>query len=447
MGGWDSEHLGNQMSNDGFNPARRIGDLASQMLSKTRPVLAPGDRPRVFLVCPYRPHARLMELLIEEEDLDLDIVAGTAHNFQGSEADVVILDLVNDEPHWKVGMFIPEFDESNRRLLNVAVTRARRRLVVVGDFAWMERNSKKAFLGREFIKHLRRNFPLVDAREVVISDLFARAADTSTRVYGGVITPEADRVVVTKDRVYPMLRGDIANAQKHIVIYSPFITESRLRSVAPQIRAAVDRGVQVYVVTKTHDDRGKQERSQYRMIERALTDWGVVVIHKGRMHEKVIFIDDDVIWSGSLNPLSFSDTQEVMERRASRRVSADYAKTLRLGELIAEYSDGTPECPICGSEMTAQEGRDDPYYWRCVQPHCYTRSIDQPRIEGGVITCSNCGGSLEFGSWGDNPAWRCTDNRRHRQRVALTHLQLPKMQALIPERELAELQRQFGISR
>lgn len=65
-------------------------------------------------------------------------------------------------------------------------TRARHRLVVVGDFAWMERNSEKAFLGREFIKHLRHNFPLVDAREVVISDLFERAADTSTLVCASI---------------------------------------------------------------------------------------------------------------------------------------------------------------------------------------------------------------------------------------------------------------------
>ncbi len=441
-----SVHRGARSSRLNFLSAVVSVDLATQLLSETRPPLSPGDSPRVLIVCPYRPHARLLELLIGEEGIDLDVVAGTAHTFQGSEADVVVLDLVNDEPHWRVGLFNPAFDETTRRILNVAVTRARRRLIVVGDFAWMTKNSKQAFLGRKFIKYLRDNFPLVDAREVMVSDLFKKAADISTTVYGGVVTPKSDRIVVTEDQFFPMLRADIANAKKRIVVYSPFITEARVGSIAPQLRAAVDRGVQVYVVTKAQGDRGKRELPHYRRIERTLTDWGLVVIHKGRMHEKVVFVDDDIIWSGSLNPLSFSDTQEVMERRASLAVSTDYAGTLRLGELIEEYSGGSSECPICGSEIIAQEGRDDPYYWRCVEPDCYTRGINQPRIEGGVITCSNCGESVEFGSWGNSPAWRCTENRRHRQRVARTHLRLPKMQALIPKRELAELKRQFGIS-
>ena len=53
------------------------------------------------------------------------VPAGTAHTFQGSEASVVIFDLVIDEPHWRVGLMINAYDENNKRLLNVAMTRAR----------------------------------------------------------------------------------------------------------------------------------------------------------------------------------------------------------------------------------------------------------------------------------------------------------------------------------
>ncbi|MCD6218598.1 AAA family ATPase, partial [bacterium] len=86
---------------------------------------------KVLIVCPYRPHAQLLSLLIRENKLDNVVLAGTAHSFQGSEADVVILDLVIGEPHWRAGIFNPEWDDQYIRLLNVALTRARHRLIIV----------------------------------------------------------------------------------------------------------------------------------------------------------------------------------------------------------------------------------------------------------------------------------------------------------------------------
>ena len=238
----------------------------------------------------------------------------------------------------------------------------------------------------------------------------------------------------------------MAKAKSRIVIYSPFLTQNRLAQVEPQIRAAVERGTRVYVVTKALCERSKRELSQYRMLERALTKWGVIVVHKQGMHEKLIFIDSDILWEGSLNPLSFSDTGEHMERRVSQKVFEDYARTLHLNDLIGEYDDGLPICPICGSEVMAREGPDDPFFWRCVQKDCYTRSIDQAPLKDGIITCSKCGGTVECGEWGGKPAWRCIENRHHHQKVARTHLRLPKMRAIVPKSKLRELDKHFGIT-
>jgi len=163
------------------------------------------------------------------------------------------------------------------------------------------------------------------------------------------------------------------------------------------------------------------------------------------MHEKLIFIDNDVLWEGSLNPLSFSNTGEHMERRFSKKVFEEYSRKLRLNELISEYDDGPPACPICSNEVVAREGRDDPYFWRCVKKDCYSRSIDQPPLKGGIITCANCGGEVEYGEWGGKPAWRCIENRHHHQKVARTHLRLPKMREIVPKRKLRELDERFGI--
>jgi hypothetical protein len=96
------------------------------------------------------------------------------------------------------------------------------------------------------------------------------------------------------------------------------------------------------------------------------------------MHEKLVFVDDEITWVGLLNPLSFSNTQEIMERRRSKDVAGDYAKTLMLEELLAGYGEGIPACPICGNEVVASEGAEEPFYWTCIEEDCYSRSVDQP---------------------------------------------------------------------
>jgi len=435
---------GERASRLNFLSATVSVDLAEQLLRIDRDVLPPGRAARILIVSPYRPHSKLVELLVRESHLAGEVRAGTTHSFQGSEADVVIVDLVNDEPHWRVNLFTPALDEATRRLFNVALTRARRRLIILGDLDYNARFAKKAFLGRELLPFLRR-YPVVDALDVVPAGLAARAAVAQTSILGGEVEPESDRVVATQRHFFSMFAGDLTRARRRVVIYSPFITENRVAQLEPPLKAAIGRGIQIFVVTKAVGDRPSRDAQNYRRLEWTLADWGLVVVHKRNMHEKLVFIDDEVLWSGSLNPLSFSDTQEVMERRRSRQVVDNYVETLRLNDLVGEYREGLPSCPICGSEVVASEGANEPFYWRCVEDDCYSRSIDGPRFTGGMVTCSNCAAPVAFGEWGEEYKWRCTDNARHRQNIARTHLRLSGMRALVPPRILRQLDRQFGL--
>ncbi len=135
-----------------------------------------------------------------------------------------------------------------------------------------------------------------------------------------------------------------------------------------------------------------------------------------------------------------------MERRKSRKVVEDFARTLRLNDLIGEYHDGPPTCPICGAEVVASEGKGKPFFWRCVEEGCYQRDIDRPPLQGGSVVCNNCAAPVEFGKRGKNAAWRCQDNRHHCQSIAKTHLRLPNMRRLIPKTELRKLDKLHGLS-
>ena len=429
-----------------FLSATVCADLAERMLRDDRPELQEGSSRRVLIGAPYRPHARLVELLLQDLELDREVVAGTAHTFQGSEAPVVIFDLVNDEPHWRVGMFAPAFDETTRRLLNVALTRPRHRLIIVGDFAYIRSKSRHAFLGR-LVEFLEARYPKTDARELVGAGLAARAAKAQRGTVGGPVEAHQQRLVVTQDDFYRLLSRDLAAAARRVVIYSPFITANRLGQLEPQLKAAIERGIRIYVVTKTIEERSERDKPSYRDLEATLRSWSIEVLHKRQMHEKLVFVDEEIIWSGSLNPLSFSATQEVMERRASERVVADYAQALRLEELLELAGSADRACPICDTGLAMAEGPAEPY-WRCPSNDCdYTRNIGQPAPRDGLVVCSSpgCGKRVTFGFWGDEARWRCAVNPRHRQRIAKSHLKLPKMRALVPSPELRKLDKRFGL--
>jgi hypothetical protein len=433
---------GGRTSRLNFLSATVCVDLAEMLLRPDRPSFEPGTRPRVLVCAPYRPQMKVLALLLREQGLAGEVNAGTAHTFQGNEAPVMIFDLVNDEPHWRVGMFNPNHDENTKRLLNVALTRAQRRLIVVGDFAWIERQAGRGSFLRRLVHELKEQHPVVDARELLPAGLAARTAAAHASAHISREEPVPPQLVVTETFFFDYLARDLAEASNRVVIYSPFAAYERVGRLEPHLRAAVERGVEVWVVTKPLEERSG-DRGVYEQIESGLRGWGIQIAHKRRMHEKLIFIDDHILWAGSLNPLSQSTTQEVMERRDSRAIVDDYTKLLRLDELIGAYRAGETICPYCGSEVVAAEGRDDAYYWRCVVDDCFSRSIGDPMPIDGKVVCRTCNGPLEFRWPNERPFWRCTLNHRHRQPFTRSHLRLPAMCELIPASDFRRLRKQF----
>ncbi len=444
----------------------RLNFLSAMLCCELCEIILRKDRTRheengndrgIIIQCPYQPHAKFIKILLEENKLSddgsketklsHDVEVGTIHSFQGSEADVVIFDLVNDEPHWRIGLFMAKNDANTKKLVNVGITRARHRLIIVGDFHYIEKLAKNAFLGKDFIPYLKERFEVISALEVAPMDLLKRAADAKKLIYEGNIDNKATQIIVTQDDFYPLLIDDIESAKDRIVIYSPFITRNRLEELQLALRAAIDRQIKIFVITKTLQERGKRAQPEYSYLEKSLSNWGITIIHKRNMHEKLVIIDEKILWSGSLNPLSFSNTQEIMERRVSKIILQEYSKVTRLNILIADFIEESPRCPICGSEMIASEGRNEPFYWTCINDGCYTRSVDQPPLKGGVLVCSTCGGDVEYGQWGGKPAWRCIENKHHHQRIVLSHLKLPKMRNKLPIEEINEVEKLLGLNK
>lgn len=407
---------------------------------------------QVLIVAPYKPHVKRIQDIIKAEytEYGIDpastklIRAGTIHNFQGSESSVVIFDLVVDEPHRRANLFMhnnddisEDFDTSLERLYTVAVTRAKYKLIIVGNFKYLLRNGKGSKT-HELLSRLLSEYTPCDANALypkLVPYINISTIDLPT--VGGSI-------ICTGNNLFELIVKDIEKAERQIVVYSAYMTIGRVGDFLPYFKKAiVSRGINIIVITKDFSEHCKGKQSSYLTCKQLLQGIGVQVLHKYSMHEKLIFIDDEILWHGSANLLSYTGaTTEVMERRLSKEISSSYMKQMQVDTIITAartdlsntFNDGIL-CPLCASHLQMREGGKGGHYWKCTNCE-FTRSLDKPFPKDGIILCKTCGRELAF-SMRIKPIWKC--DQGHRQDITSIDLKMPQMSIKIPSDKLNEV--------
>jgi hypothetical protein len=107
--------------------SRRNVQEAALAVKKVRALLALGVQPtQIGVITPYRAQVRLLrDRLADVASLEIDSVDG----FQGREKEAIIVSLVRSNNEGEIGFL------ADTRRTNVALTRARRKLLVIGDSA------------------------------------------------------------------------------------------------------------------------------------------------------------------------------------------------------------------------------------------------------------------------------------------------------------------------
>ncbi|HVU54326.1 MAG TPA: AAA domain-containing protein [Puia sp.] len=110
-----------------------------------------GELPRVAVISPYRQQVELLkEQLLHSPLLQLygdRLSVNTIDSFQGQERDIVYIGMTRSNPESKIGFL------SDIRRMNVAMTRARKKLVIVGDSATLSQSPFYAGLIRYAEEH------------------------------------------------------------------------------------------------------------------------------------------------------------------------------------------------------------------------------------------------------------------------------------------------------
>jgi superfamily I DNA and/or RNA helicase len=110
--------------------------LAVRLAMQT--ISTPGEAPSVSIIAPYRAQVHLIERLLRLQGLADLVQAGTVHRFQGRQSDVVIFDTVTTANIARTMLGWGHEDAAPHKLINVAITRAKGKLILIGHAGALE---------------------------------------------------------------------------------------------------------------------------------------------------------------------------------------------------------------------------------------------------------------------------------------------------------------------
>ena len=340
--------------------------------------LPPAGQPNdaVGAVAPYASQARLIQALLEDRlGARAAGIAATVHRFQGNEKAAMVLDLT-DSLGLPVGYFLQaaRIEEDGARLLNVATSRARHHVVLVGNFEYLRAKAPEDAIVLRLIDNFEEHGVALDLN--LLLPLAERDwVDGLHRVMPASFNfPESAAGAFTEGTFYPAFQLDLARARESVVIFSPFATGPGTSRWVDPLRAALVRGVRVRILTKPPDEPGGGTTDEVRELVRALRDLGVAVDLRARMHEKIAILDGRILWHGSLNILSHHDTHESMLRIESPAACSQLARFIstpagRHDDAPALDARENPECPKCGGPTVWNNGRSG-IHFECEKPGC-----------------------------------------------------------------------------
>jgi phosphatidylserine/phosphatidylglycerophosphate/cardiolipin synthase-like enzyme len=134
---------------------------------------------------------------------------------------------------------------------------------------------------------------------------------------------------------YQSFIKDLLNCEKEVIIESPYITSQRMRKLWPTFKKLLAKGVRVYFITR--DPREHEEFMEYQSEDeiRYCEEVGIqVLLCCGNHHRKLAILDRRILWEGSLNILSQTQSREIMRRIEGKELAIQMFDYLKLGKVL-----------------------------------------------------------------------------------------------------------------
>ena len=365
-----------------------------------------ADARRLGICTPYAAQGRIMKRILMSSNLEID--SGTVHRFQGDEKTAIILEITDSYGEHAVGYFsqAEQPDDDGCLLYNVAVSRAKEQLIIVANLAYLDKKLPAYAFLREILSNMQETGSIIDAREVMA--LYPIVEEL--RAYDRQFNLSVD---ATKSGLYnehdfeQVFLADIERAKTGVAIFSAFVTPRRVAAYEALFRRKLIQGIKIRCITRPPSNNANIPFDQGKEALDGLERMGCVVDMRGDIHQKCAIIDDEIIWFGSLNPLSFTlHTTETMARLTDKQTALQLASFLTLDRGIRpDTAEGTiyeaenPRCPECNSRVAFLKSRYGTY-WKC--ENCEwkdnydkpKRKYDGPPLTGEEAPICKCGARM-----------------------------------------------------
>ena len=320
--------------------------LARQALSTLPEDGTQQGKQRIGIVTPYRKQSKLLQNLINDASLKELVRVGTVHKFQGLEFDVVIFDTVEspDIPP-RIDFIAGGKGTDALRLINVALTRARHKLIIVAN-AKHVRNARfgdqtlwfpEGSILRKAVEEAQQAGTLnsLDVLKLPIK-AFNKTSDyllnSSFELQQLLLYAKGQLEYEHLDErtFFDRLIQDMKSAHTKIVIFSPFFSPQRFEQIKPMLIERHKSGVEVIVFSSN-----VKQDSYYAQAINELKQGGIRHQTFSGRHDKFAIIDTEIVYIGSLNLLSHFGTIEYMLRIKSPRFVESLCKFIDLETMEA----------------------------------------------------------------------------------------------------------------
>lgn len=374
----------------------------------------------IGIITPYAAQTRLVRAMIQDhrKNEETGIVCSTVHQFQGSERNLIVFDAIESYPAPKIGFLMGKGMYSVTRLINVAVTRAKGKIILIANAKfWENKFGNEQHIVWKLISYIRGS-----GNEVAVQDKALSSYITQLP-----FTKNICDYVALEDAIEDF-GLDVNNAHDKIVISIPDgeLDIETQNEVLKIIENASQRGIHVLCKTKDYASLPEGWKSITWASENAIFP--------------MIIIDDKILWYGfpkssgrfhdgtttyktvcqtvyriqgehtieTIKAFSEFETREVNGNKTplipkTGLIGGDGTGTAGLDAFIHEKE----KCVKCKSPMKLAKGATGKFFMRCTSKGCnetkmLTREFVDWYIMSRHVNCPihNCDIEAKIGKYG-----------------------------------------------
>lgn len=232
----------------------------------------------VGIITPYAAQVRLIRAMLKDyyTKSTTNVSCATVHQFQGSESDVIVFDAVESYPKSAVGYLMGKEPNQVARLINVAITRGKGKVITVANARFWENVFKGTnHIFYKLLQHIKYgNHQVIDNH------------DKTLQPYIESVNPgRMINIFMNEQDAISMFEQDMKKAKWQTVVSLP---SGELRETEHQVFEILDEA----------DSRGVDIKMKSNDYAKLPEQWKEYCVGTENATFPLIIIDDEVAWYG-----------------------------------------------------------------------------------------------------------------------------------------------------